>query len=84
MVAYVWICALCGGFSFATAVFIQYISGKLGKGKTKFETSLKLEDLERGVSRPFLIIGHDHLTIRPGQLTSNPSTSAPSIRPILP
>jgi hypothetical protein len=34
---------------FATAVFIQYISGKLAKGKTKFETSLKVEELERGV-----------------------------------
>jgi len=47
---------LGAGFRFATAVFIQYISGKLGKGKTKFETSLKLEDLERGVSRLLLII----------------------------
>lgn len=54
-VAYVWRVAL-HGFSFATAVFIQYISGKLGKGKTKFETSLKLEDLERGVSWPFFAI----------------------------
>jgi hypothetical protein len=36
---------------FATAVFIQYISGKLAKGKTKFETSLKVEELERGVRR---------------------------------
>ena len=30
-------------------MFIQYISGKLAKGKTKFETSLKVEELERGV-----------------------------------
>lgn len=41
----------CGG-RYATAVFISYINAKLAKGRSRFEVSNKLMELERGVSHP--------------------------------
>ncbi|KAJ9119378.1 hypothetical protein QFC24_005849 [Naganishia onofrii] len=34
---------------YATAVFVAYIQAKLAKGRTKYEVSLKVQDLERGL-----------------------------------
>jgi hypothetical protein len=38
---------------YATAIFTAYIQNKLQKGRSRFEVSLKVQDLERGV-RPSL------------------------------